>query len=146
MRYTKQRTKSDCAIVAIINACKWSGMKISYSSSNKYIKQSLAYSNKGIYPYQFEKFLDNTDNLPFELIDTVAKPSITEVKKNVSTNRSVIFGSDDGKRSHIAFIFKATKTHIYIANWDTTVTKMSINKFKTLLKTWSIIYIIEKLV
>lgn len=54
---TKNKTKTDCGVIAAVNAAKWSGLNCTYGKVRKLALASGYSAEKGIYFFQFSNLL-----------------------------------------------------------------------------------------
>lgn len=145
MRYIKQYNKTECGVVAIINAFKWSGFNISYKLAKGYLREITNYQPRiGIMPSDFKRALKHK-KFPFKFIKTIELPTIEELKENYNKNRTIIIGIQLlNETSHLMLITKITNKYITLANFDGKVKTFTLENFEYLLYQWCIGYVIEK--
>lgn len=149
IRYAKQHTKFDCAPVAIVNAMKWSGEKISYKENKEYLKSLFKLDqNKGVYPNFFIKFLKkNKNSLPFKLQLIIKGITISLIKDLVKNDQIIMLGIDKRKTAHIGLVTEINNKKLTLINFGKNIPTVyieSIKEFRKNLNNKSIGYVIKK--
>lgn len=144
-RFTRNRNKKDCAVVALINACKWAGLPISYRQHYHYLQEVFKIEeNQGVRRFLFDSII-REKKYPFTLYKTIRAINITKIRQHLHIDSIIIFGYDVGHTTHVGLILEANDTHFTLVNFfDKKIIKYSVKKFRKLLNKYSIGYIIRR--
>ena len=119
VRYIKQRNRFSCAVIAIINARKWQGQKLSYCSCYKH----------------YSKINDSWWDLWQEISNLGAEidihPTVKKIEKILNSEKSVLVYSKCRHDAHLYNIVKHTKKSFLCLNvcWNITSEWISKSEF-----------------
>lgn len=141
-RYIRQRKKMDCSPTVLLNAFKWCGHDVSYKQHFHYFENILGYDEEfGTFRGTFDRIVTK-QKFPFKVVESLYSPSFTKVKRLLNKNRAMILDL----QGHTTLLIDMSKTHVTLINYykNKTITKLSIKKFKEVLKYWCMAYVLEK--
>lgn len=145
MKFHRNKTPFDCAVISIINTYVLLGHKVKFNSAYKYLTKKLKV-NKGVLPKDFDKVV--MDKMPaLNVIRKHKKPTIAILRKELKLGNIIILGTDYKGWSHIGVVLKFTKEYAIVINWGKehdVVRKVHLDTLKEWMSDWSVAYVVKK--
>ena len=140
MRFLRNKSPKDCCIIAILNACKFFGQKVSYKDHAKDLKQALLYNSKFGCPTRlfidFVKSIHIHSNFDIKTLAVSHKGNLASINKVISKNLIAMVIVD----GHVFLVTEVKKNSYKVINFyrNKTISYIPKKKFTNLMKSASI--------
>jgi len=141
-RYLKQRDQSSCGPVAVINALKWAGLRVTEKTHKKKIQQ-LTQCNpygrgfRGSHPYDVNHALSCYNSIKIQRVRKDVWTTLSEINEHLDKGGSILMRYFLANNGHYTLcVGRTPKTYRFVNDsWNKTVIDRSQKRVKEMLST-----------